>query len=127
MKFDSDTTLSRRCAIVKYLKNNGWIKYKNLIDEFNVSRPTIADDLYFIEHTFNVPLEHSLGRYGGVCIRQGWKDGTLTKEEEELLLKVFPSLESEEERNTMQMLLLRLGSMSMMSDIHKIIDDNNRN
>lgn len=96
--------LERRQRIIEELSFRRFATYRELADEFGVSKDTIRNDI--AEISLSVPLITISGNGGGIRVADGWYASRtyLCDEDEELLRRLLPGLQPEDQKRMQHIL-----------------------
>ncbi len=102
------TQCERQLAIRDFISDKRVTNYRELMDEFGVSKPTIRNDLAAI--TAIACFEVISGRGGGIRAADGWFSGRryLNPTQRELLERLSVGLQADD-ADTMQSILVAFG------------------
>jgi len=89
--------IERRQMILEYLSDYRKATYRELAEQFHVSKNTIVTDIE--ELTCSAPIYTVAGKYGGIRVADGWYIGRryLHDDQEALLRKLLPGLQPEDQ------------------------------
>lgn len=96
--------LERRQRIIEELSFRRFATYRELSEQFGVSKDTIRNDI--TEISLSVPLITIAGNGGGIRVADGWylSKTYLCDEDEEMLRRMLPGLQPEDQQRMQHIL-----------------------
>ena len=96
----------RRSDMVLYLSRIRETHYRDLMDRYKISAPTLNKDLLYLESVYKVPITRTRGAYGSIKVMEGWKanQNYLNEEQIKVIEKAMTVL-SDDEGKVLQTIL----------------------